>query len=79
LIAIRRINLLGLGLRYSGHRIKSLFKKSEALENRLKKEAVSFAWNLRLDPIEFIRSGREPDLGYPPLAPAPTENLLRVE
>jgi N-acetylglucosaminyl-diphospho-decaprenol L-rhamnosyltransferase len=78
LITIRWINLLGLGLRYSGHRIKSLFKKSEALENRLKKEAVSFAWNLRLDPVEFIKSGKEPDLGYAPLSPAPIENILRV-
>lgn len=75
LLAIRRINLLGLGLRYCGHRAKSLFEKSEALENRLKKEAVAFTWNLRLDPIEFIRSGKEPDLGYAPLAPAPVESI----
>jgi N-acetylglucosaminyl-diphospho-decaprenol L-rhamnosyltransferase len=76
--AIHRINLLGLGLRYSGYKALSLFKKNEALENRLKKETVALKWNFRLDPVEFIKSGKEPDLGYAPLSPAPIENILRV-
>jgi N-acetylglucosaminyl-diphospho-decaprenol L-rhamnosyltransferase len=75
LLAIRRVNLLGLGLRYAGYKAKSLFKRDEALEKRLKKYAVALQWNFRLNPVEFIRSGKEPDLGYAPLAPAPIESL----
>jgi N-acetylglucosaminyl-diphospho-decaprenol L-rhamnosyltransferase len=71
LISIRRINLLGLGLRYCGYKAISLFKNSEALQNRLKKDAVALKWNFRIDPVEFIRTGEEPNLGYEPLAPAP--------
>jgi len=71
LISIRRINLLSLGLRYYGYRAISLFKNSEALQNRLKKDAVALKWNFRIDPVEFIRTGEEPNLGYEPLAPAP--------
>ena len=78
LIRIRRINLLALGLRYCGYKLLSFFKNSEALQNRLKKYAVAINWNLRLDPVEFIKNGEEPDVGYEPLAPAPemTESIV---
>jgi N-acetylglucosaminyl-diphospho-decaprenol L-rhamnosyltransferase len=71
LIRIRWVNLLGLGLRYCGYRLVSFFKNSEALQNRLKKYAVTIKWNFRLDPVEFINSGKEPNVGYEPLASAP--------
>jgi len=79
LVAIRRVNLLGLGLRYCGYKAISLFKKSEALQNRLKKYAVAIKWNFRLNPVEFIRNGKEPDVGYEPLAPAPIESIVGAQ
>jgi GT2 family glycosyltransferase len=68
---IRRVNLLGLGLRYCGYKLISLFKSTESLKNRLKLYQVAIKWNYRIEPIEFIKSGKEPDVGYEPLAPAP--------
>ncbi|MBW0000516.1 MAG: glycosyltransferase family 2 protein [Verrucomicrobia bacterium] len=71
LVRIRRVNLLGLGLRYAGYKLFSQFNRTEALQNRLKMYAVAIKWNLRLKPAEFINSGKEPNLGYEPLAPPP--------
>jgi len=70
-INIRRIYLLSLGLRYCGYKLLSFFRTSESLENRLKMYQVAIKWNFFLEPIEFIESGKEPNLGYEPLAPPP--------
>ncbi len=72
LLRIRWINLIGLYLRYAGYRLKHLAKPTEALQNRLKMYAVAIKWNLGLNPMEFIKSGKEPNVGYEPLAPAPS-------
>ena len=71
LVSLRWINLLSLCLRYGGYKLKDLPKPTEALQNRLKMYAVAIRWNFGLNPIEFIKSGKEPNLGYEPLAPAP--------
>jgi len=68
---VRCINLLNLYIRSVYYRVIRLFRRSEALENRLKMYEVAIRWNRRLDPVRFIQSGEEPDLGYEPLAPAP--------
>ena len=70
-IQVRWLSLLDLGVRYLGYSVRRLLGTSEALENRLKMYRVLIAWNWRLDPLEFIGVGSEPDLGYAPLAPAP--------
>jgi hypothetical protein len=41
------------------------------MQNRLEMYRVALQWNIQLDPLEFLASGAEPDLGYAPLAPAP--------
>jgi GT2 family glycosyltransferase len=68
---LRWLNLLNLWIRQIGYSLQRPLSPSEALENRLKMYRVLIAWNWRLDPIEFIGAGAEPDLGYAPLAPAP--------
>ncbi len=68
---IRLIYLLSLGLRYCGYKLVSCFRTSEGLKNRLKMYQVAMKWNFQLDPIRFIESGKEPDVGYEPLAPPP--------
>jgi GT2 family glycosyltransferase len=75
---IRWIYLLRLGLRYCGYKAISFFKSDEALVNRLKMYQVTMKWNFLLNPIRFIKTGKEPNLGYEPLAPAPkiVENVV---
>jgi GT2 family glycosyltransferase len=68
---IRWINLLSLCLRYGGYRLAGYFKTNEALENRLKMYQVAIKWNYLLEPMQFIKTGKEPNLGYEPLAPPP--------
>jgi hypothetical protein len=77
-INVRRINLLSLGFRYCGYKLLSFFRTNEALENRLKMYQVAIKWNFLLEPIQFIESGKEPNLGYEPLAPPPRiiENVV---
>jgi GT2 family glycosyltransferase len=70
-VRLRRLNLLNLWLRNVGYSLQRPFRPTEALENRLKMYRVLIAWNWRLDPVQFIGVGAEPDLGYAPLAPAP--------
>jgi GT2 family glycosyltransferase len=67
-IRIRRASLLYWSLRYVGYRLLRVFRQSEALDNRLKMYRVLIKWNWRLNPIRFIESGLEPDVGYEPLA-----------
>ena len=71
LYRIRRIYLLHFLLRLAGYGFVRAVKRSEALENRLKLYRVALKLHTRLDPVRFIETGEEPDLGYAPLAPAP--------
>jgi GT2 family glycosyltransferase len=71
LVQIRRVYLLNLSIRFAGYKLLSLFRSSEALANRLKMYRVLIKWNLHLNPVRFIASGEEPDVGYEPLAPPP--------
>src|SRR5271165_3851669 len=67
-LGIRRVSLLHLFLRYVGYSVLRVFRRHEALDNRLKTYGVLIEWNWRLDPICFVERGQEPDLGYEPLA-----------
>ena len=71
LVRIRRVALLHLGVRMAGYGLLRLFKSDERLENRLAMYRVALKWNRQLDPVRFIETGEEPDLGYAPLAPTP--------
>ena len=68
---VRWLSLLDLWVRRIGYGVKRLRGLNEALENRLKMYRVLIDWNWRLDPIQFIGDGAEPESGYAPLAPAP--------
>ncbi len=71
-VRVRYVFLLNLSLRYFGYKLVSMFKTSEALDNRLKMYLITMKWNFGLDPIRFIESGKEPNVGYEPLAPPPS-------
>jgi GT2 family glycosyltransferase len=68
---IRWVYLLRFLIRYCGYTLLSLFRKSEAVADRLNMYKVSIQWHFRINPVRFIETGEEPDLGYQPLAPAP--------
>lgn len=70
-IRFRKITLLHLQVRQFGYGILSLIRPTEALAGRLEMYRVSLKWNRELDPLRFVRTGEEPDLGYQPMAPAP--------
>ena len=71
IVRVRYVFLLNLVLRYCGYACANVFKTSKPLEGRLEMYQVAMKWNFGLDPICFIESGKEPDVGYEPLAPAP--------
>lgn len=68
---IHRVYLLRFRLRLAGYGLLRIFKRTEALENRLKLYRVAIKWHSQLDPIKFIETGQEPDVGFEPMAPAP--------
>jgi N-acetylglucosaminyl-diphospho-decaprenol L-rhamnosyltransferase len=75
-IWIRRISILGLGLRYVAGRLLSVVK-GQTLKNRLEKDEVVLKWHLGLHPVRFIQTGAEPDVGYARLG-APANGIRKV-
>lgn len=70
-IQVRWVTLLRLWIRRVGYGLAGLVRSSEALQARLEMYRVALKWNRQLDPVDFLETGKEPDLGYAPLAPAP--------
>ena len=68
---IKTVTLIGLWIRRLGYGLLRMLRSSDALENRLAMYRVAIRWNSKLDPMNFLRTGEEPDVGYEPLAPAP--------
>lgn len=66
---LRRVYLIRFRLRLAGYGLLQTFKRSETLENRLKLYRVAINWHSQLDPISFIRTGEEPNVGFEPLVP----------
>ncbi len=71
----RYISILGLGLRYVACRLLSGLKGKEALKNKMDKVAVLLRWHWELLPMQFIRTGTEPDVGY--TQPSPPANTIQ--
>jgi N-acetylglucosaminyl-diphospho-decaprenol L-rhamnosyltransferase len=76
-VCIRYISILGLGLRYASCRSLSGLKGDEALKNKMGKYEVVLKWHLGLDPIRFIQTGAEPDVGCARLTP-PAKAVQKV-
>ncbi len=66
---IRYISILGLGLRYVALRLLCGLRRSEILENKLRRHEVVLKWHWGFDPSWFIQTGAEPDVCYARLAP----------
>jgi GT2 family glycosyltransferase len=67
----QRVILWHLYIRRLGYGLKRKLKADENLDKRLEMYRVLIDWNRRLDPLEFIKSGEEPNVGFEPLTPAP--------
>ncbi|MHA3774166.1 glycosyltransferase family 2 protein [Verrucomicrobiota bacterium sgz303538] len=68
---IRWIALISAALRLAGYQIVALCRRRDDLKKRLQVYRILIKWHWRMDPVRFIQSGEEPNLGYSPLAPAP--------
>jgi hypothetical protein len=62
---------MGLRIRKLFFSLKRCFISDEGLKNRLEMYRVVVEWNRRLDPVRFIETGEEPDVGHAPLVPPP--------
>jgi GT2 family glycosyltransferase len=76
---IRKIYLLHLRVRRLGYSLLNLVRSSESVRNRLEMYQVAIRWHQLLNPVQFIETGDEPDVGYEPLAPAPKLTTLSSE
>lgn len=67
-IQIRWISLLHLLIRYAGYTVSGLVTSSQGVQQRLEMYRILIDWNRRVDPMKFVQTGEEPEVGYLPLA-----------
>jgi GT2 family glycosyltransferase len=67
---IRWVTLIGLGLRRLGYGLRQSLRPTATQAERLKTYRILFRWHWKIDPVAFVTSGREPDVGVSPLRPA---------
>ena len=60
----RRAMLASLRLRQFGYTVLYLVKRNEAAKDRLEMYRVAIRWNSRIDPVQFVEKGEEPQLGF---------------
>jgi len=68
----RRLSIAGIRLRQTGYWVKSLFKPTQGLQDRLKMYRVVARWNEALDPVRFVEKGEEPLLDPESLPSTPS-------
>src|ERR1039457_3014637 len=71
---IRWISLMAQAIRYFGCWLPLLVKGRAAAENKRELHRVLLTWNWNLDPMRFVTTGEETDVGYAPLITAPKTN-----
>lgn len=59
----RRIVLMHHRVRRLGYGLLSLIRPSDILRSRLEMYRAVIEWNRLVDPVEFVETGKEPDLG----------------
>jgi len=68
----RRLSIASIRVRQAGYWMKSLFKPTQGLQDRLKMYRVVVSWNKALDPIRFVEKGEEPQLDPEGLSSTPS-------
>jgi GT2 family glycosyltransferase len=71
---IRWISLMAQAIRYFGCWLPLLVKGRAAAENKRELHRVLLTWNWNLDPVRFVTTGEETDVGYAPLITTPKTN-----
>jgi GT2 family glycosyltransferase len=59
--ACRRYSLVRLRVRQIGYGLRSLVKPSEGLKRRLELYRAAIDWNRRVDPVDLVERGTEPE------------------
>ena len=57
----RRVTLAGLRVRQLGYGLMHLLKPTDTVRNRLELYRVAVAWNKRVNPVQLVEIGEEPD------------------
>jgi hypothetical protein len=57
----RRLSLVRLWVRQAGYRLLSLVRPSDKLNRRLELYRAAIDWNLRIDPVQLVERGMEPE------------------
>ena len=58
----RLSNLVGLGIRLCAYRLSQLVRPTDAKRKRLEILSTLFDWNYRVDPVQLVKRGEEPEL-----------------
>lgn len=69
--AIRRPILVNLMIRYVAFRLRNLVYSPAGAKEEQETRKVLLKWHHGVDPVSFVTTGREPDLGFALLAPHP--------
>jgi GT2 family glycosyltransferase len=64
----RRFSLAWIRVRQIGYSLLQLARPTDALKSRMHMYRVAAEWNQRLDPVQFIEAGQEPELDVPTAA-----------
>lgn len=79
LAGLRRATLAHYRMRRLAYRARGLLRGAdEGLAARLAMYDAIVAWNARLDPVRFVESGAEPDLGIEALPSRPASDAARA-
>ena len=67
----RRTSLAWIWVRQAGYLLVQLIKPSDGLKRRLALYRAAGEWNRRVDPVQLVENGKEPDTGLQALAHVP--------
>jgi GT2 family glycosyltransferase len=74
---IRRISILGLGLRHLASRLLTAFKADDSLKSNISKYEALLKWHRGVDPVQFVLAGTEPGAEYSK-PPSPAKAFQKV-
>jgi GT2 family glycosyltransferase len=64
----RRVSLIGLRIRRWGYRVLNFFRPTDTVRQRLEMYRAVILWNQKIDPINFVEHGCEPQMDQATIA-----------
>jgi GT2 family glycosyltransferase len=63
-VQCRLVLLASLRLRQLGYTMSYVARQNEGSKDRLEMYRIAIRWNTRIDPVQFVENGEEPDIGF---------------